>query len=129
VSERFFRLILGLVLILLLYMQESTLLLIFIGIIFFEGLTNLRIPLIVSKILYGNEATIYSDWVSTTSRFNIDAERVLRFVIALLLILSVVIFPEVLWFIPWLIAFMLLGAGLTNICPMYHFLRWAGFRE
>ena len=129
VSERFFRLILGLALILLLYTQQTTLLLVFIGVIFIEGLTNLRIPMLLSKMLYGNEVSVYSDWAATTSRFNVDAERALRIVLSVLLILSVVMFPAVLWFVPWIIAFMLVGAGLTNICPMYHFLRWTGFRE
>ena len=35
---------------------------------------------------------------------------------------------EVLWFIPWFLAFAIIGAGASGICPVLVGLRWAGFK-
>lgn len=52
----------------------------------------------------------------------------LRLLVAALLVLTFVLFPDQTWFFPWFIGFMLFMAGLTNICPMVMGLRWMGFR-
>jgi hypothetical protein len=127
-SERIFRLILGSGLILLLFLQEEFLIYCYIGLLLFEGVTNWRIPILVSRLRYGefHEAKTPADPECKCIAF--DAERALRFVVASMLIVTYIIFPEQAWFFPWFIGFMLFMAGLTNICPMVMSLRWLGLR-
>lgn len=102
---------------------------IFLTLLIFEGVTNLRLTLIISK-LRGNDNTLtfshegsYQHWIN-----RVDSERALRLVIALLVYVPFLVFPEQLWFLPWFIAGMLILAGITNICPMAMFLKWSGMK-
>lgn len=130
-SERFFRIILGSSLIILLYNQWDSYIYVYIGVLLFEGITNWRIPIIVTRLRYqGSSATTTSVLSPACEEFkiNFDAERALRIVVALFLVFSFVLFHEQTWLFPWFIAFMLLSAGLSNICPMNMFLKWVGFK-
>jgi hypothetical protein len=125
-SERVFRFILGAVLILLLFFQEQQLIYVYIGILLFEGVTNWRVPKLVSRMRAGSGYTeVFSPGCA---KIPFDAERALRLIVAGLLILTYVMFREEVWFFPWFIGFMLFMAGMTNICPMVMGLRWLGFR-
>ncbi len=127
-SERFFRIFLGSSLLTLLFLGARELMTAYIGLLLFEGITNWRIPILVSKARYGPD---YQQAVSShggTSTLNFDAERALRLIIAALLFISYFILGEMAWFLPWFIGVMLLIAGLTNICPTVMTLRLIGFR-
>lgn len=132
-SERSFRLILGFtlwgILIYAAYFETMAPVYAFIAILIFEGVTNLRITLIINNVRNKNNTPIFSDesehshWIN-----NIDSERILRIVIAILVYSPFLVFPEQLWFLPWFIAGMLILAGITNICPMAMFLKWSGMK-
>lgn len=124
-SERYFRIILGSSLLIILYFDVKYALYTYIGIMFFEGITNLRIPIILSRLRYG-ELTEPPE--ATNFRINFEAERALRLAIGIFLIISYIFFAELLWFIPWFIGIMLLSAGITNNCPMYATFKWLGFK-
>lgn len=127
-SERVFRFILGASLIFLLYLQADELVYVYIGVLLFEGFTNWRVPLLVSRLRYGADFRMQDLLSPGCNRIPFDAERMLRLIVALLLIGTFVMFPEQTWFFPWFIGFMLFMAGMTNICPMVMGLRWMGFR-
>lgn len=127
-SERVFRFILGAALIFLLYLQADQLVYVYIGVLLFEGATNWRVPLLVSRLRYGADFRAQDVLSPGCSRIPFDAERMLRLIVAVLLILTFMLFPEQTWFFPWFIGFMLFMAGMTNICPMVIGLRWMGFR-
>jgi len=99
---------------------------IFIGYLLFEGITNLRL-FNISKLF--SQTTIKNEPIdSNGSILNyIEADRALRIVIAAIIYIAL-LFPNLLWFLPWFISGMLIMAGITNICPMNLFLKWAGFR-
>ncbi len=124
-SERYFRLVLGSALLIIVYFDVKLALYTYIGIMFFEGITNLRIPTIISRLRY-------ETWpvppVNNHYRVNFEAERALRLSIGFSLLISYVFFPEILWFVPWFIGIMLLSAGITNNCPMYAIFKWLGFK-
>ena len=131
-SERIFRLIQGIYLLTALYLDQDIMIYIFMGVFLFEAVSNWRVPTVVSRLRYGPEAVIDSrrdlsaEYIRT--RFSFEAERMLRITVALLLVLTFILFPEPMWFFPWFIAVMLLSAGITNICPMVMFYRYLGFR-
>jgi hypothetical protein len=124
-SERVFRFILGAVLLILLFLQKETIIHVYIGLLLFEGITNWRIPILISKLRYGE----FRESANPSCRdIPFDAERALRLVVAGLLITTYILFPIQLWFFPWIVGFMLFMAGITNICPMAMILRGIGFR-
>jgi len=126
-SERMFRFILGASLILLLFLQLDSWVHAYIGLLLFEGLTNWRIPRLVSRLRFGGEPAVEgNDCRGILCGF--EAERALRLIVAAFLVVTFVLFPEPLWFFPWFVGFMLFMAGLTNICPMVMGLRWLGLR-
>lgn len=127
-SERFFRIILGATLLVLLSMQQRELVYVYIGLLMFEGITNWRIPILVSKARYGANYLGALKECGGVRTMNFEAERMLRFLVVAFLLLTYVTFNKEMWFFPWFIGVMLLMAGLTNICPMVMALRWMGFR-
>jgi PAS domain S-box-containing protein len=127
-TERIYRQIMGLTLIVLLFFQLHTSVLVYIGIVACEGITGWRIPLLVSRLRYRNKARQAVPEEPCTGWIAFDLERALRLVIACLLLLSSVALPERLWFLPWFIGFALITAGVTGVCPMALVLKKLGFR-
>ena len=127
-SERVFRIILGASLMLILFLRNENAVYAFIGLMIFEGITNWRIPILVSKLRFGSSFKPTDVSTPNCRSIPFDAERALRLVVASLLIISYIIFPLQLWLFPWFIGFMLFMAGLSNICPMAMTLHWVGFR-
>lgn len=134
-SERVFRLISGMALWAILLFstiyQNNHLMIAFCIILLFEGITNWRIPSLISRLRSGhvhdNDVSM-TDVSQLTGFRRIEAERMIRFMIVLFLFVSYFSFPDVLWFFPWYVAGMMIVAGISNICPMVMFLRWIGFR-
>jgi len=132
-SERHFRLIMGatlwLVLISSAYYETMYPLFVFAGFLIFEGVTNLRLTKIISKIRFGKYTQDTEDNNCNMKWFNkIESERVLRFIVSAFVLIPFYIMPDIIWFIPWFVASMLILAGITNICPMVMFLKWSGLR-
>ena len=129
-SERVFRIILGAILLAALYFDLPVMIYGFIIVILFEGITNWRIPLLVSR-LQGAASGVSTECALSPgdgARINFEAERALRLGVAAFLIVSYLVFSKELWFFPWFIGFALFGAGLSGICPMVMGFRWLGFR-
>lgn len=131
-SERFFRLIVGTLLLAFLYFELPGAIPVLIGILLFEGITNYRIPLIVSRLrLAGHGA--FGDSSELTpeahlARIPFDAERAWRLSVAVMLSITVFLFNEQLWFFPWFMGFAIFGAGLSGVCPVLISLKLIGFR-
>lgn len=126
-SERTFRFVQGLCILLALYLDVPNIIYAYMVVILLEALTNFRIPIVVSRLRYGkgvvDETPETSDY-----RFSFEAERMLRVVVFFLLLVTYVLLPEMVWFFPWFVGVMLLMAGITNICPMVMAMRYLGFR-
>lgn len=128
-SERTFRLILGTTLLLLIYIDYMPLFHVYIFVLFFEGLTNWRIPILVNRIRFGqdylpNQAPTNNE----NPRINFDAERAMRLVFAVALVPAIFLLPRDLWFINWIMAAFLTLAGLVNFCPTVVSLRYLGLK-
>lgn len=124
-SERVFRIVLGGALIVFLYLRTDPPVYAYIGVLLFEGLTNWRIPALVSRLRYGKTAS-QAPLINQGARCSFEAERALRLFIAAVLLDSFVLFREQLWVIPWFLGFALLLAGITGICPLAMFFRNLG---
>lgn len=129
-SNRLYRLLYGAALLVALYFDLTVIIYLLIGLAIIEAVTNLRIPKVVSRLRYGNngdpmEGTLGIDF---TIRTSFEAERGWRLTVAAMLALSVFVFPDTLWFIPWFMGFAVFGAGISGVCPMFLFLKWLGLK-
>lgn len=131
-SDRTYRLLFGLALLLSLYFQLPASVYGLIVLAVFEGLTNLRVPVVVTRLRgkLDGEVPMQENLTVTGSpgRDSFEAERALRLLMAAFLVLSFAIWPEHLWFLPWFIGFALFGAGVSGVCPSLSLLKWLGFR-
>ena len=128
-TERTFRIILGAILLAALYFDWRLVIYGYIVVLTFEGITNWRIPTLLSH-LQGDPAAgaVCALSPGDKARIDFEAERALRLVVAAFLVVSYILFNKALWFFPWFIGFALFGAGLSGICPMVMGFRWLGFR-
>lgn len=137
-TERTFRIYLGAGLLLLLYITaingNTHLILYYIGLLVFEGITSWHVPKILTALKNKANHNEFIDndsscrKIPSTARIPFEAESAMRLVVAIILVIPLFFSAEILWIIPWFVASMLLLAGVTNICPMVMFFRWLGFR-
>lgn len=129
-TDRHFRLMLGIVLLLLLYFDHYQGIAAIIAFLVFEGVTNWRLPRLTGGLQRCGRAGDNEPPHITLASINIpfEAECALRLIMALLLFLSVYLYSDPLWWIAWLVAFAVLGAGISGVCPMLTSLRMLGFR-
>lgn len=124
-SDRLYRLLLGLTLLISLYFDLHQLLLGVIVLQLLEGLSNYRIPLLINRArgLGGGAGCANPD-----ALIPFDAERAWRLTVAACLTLSLLVFPGQLWWFAWFMGFAIFGAGLSGVCPMLIILQYARFR-
>ena len=113
-TDRLYRLIYGTMMLIALYFNIQYLVYFLTGLMIFEGATNWRVPLMINKL-----RGIPTDDINAKSncRINIEAERIWRFMIGVSFLLTYVFFQEQLWFVPWFLAFVIFGAGASDVCP------------
>ena len=131
-SDRSYRLVFGLALLLALYFQLDYAVYALVTLALLEGLSNMRIPVIVTRLRsnLGGQVPMQENLTVAPSRcrYSFEAERALRLLMSTILILSYVVFPKQLWFVPWFIGFALFGAGVSGVCPSLSLFKWLGFR-
>jgi len=131
-TERIFRIIIGTLLLLGLYLDFPAVLWALVALLVFQGITNWRVPKLVSRLRYGPTIQLPRCCAATPdagkARINFEAERALCLIVAALLILGYGVYNAPLWFLPWFIGFALTAAGLSGICPMILALKKLGFR-
>lgn len=133
-THRLYRLVLGILLLVSLYFDFAYVIWALIVMLLLEGLTNLRIPLLIGRLrkLLGDPGRPAEEGMfkrgTVCPRFNFDAERGMCLFMGLILLLSYVMFYDQLWIIPWFMGFALLGSGVSGMCPMLIAFRWLGFK-
>ena len=128
-TERAYRLIIGSSMLGFLFFQFDYAMWALLSILALEGLTNRRIPILVSKVWHPNNNVEVTDGENQHCSFNYDAERMLRWIVFTLVLLGTIKYTEeLLWYIPWFVGLMLLLAGITGICPMVMALRKIGLK-
>lgn len=131
-TERLFRLFIGSCIIIALYFDLRNLMVGLVTLLLLEGLTNWRIPSLITRLRYGTGYAMVGDdtpWpVQARFKIGFDAERAWRFMVAILLVLTYLLFYAQAWFMPWFMGFAIFGAGVSGICPMLISLKLIGFK-
>lgn len=126
-GDRIYRACIGASLLAALLMGSPELFMGIIGVMYLEGITNWRIPLVVGKFNYAVASGIGGQEV-VSSKIPFDAERMFRLVAATMLLATSLYITDLLWWFPWFIGFVFFFAGVSGICPMIMVLRYLGFR-
>ncbi|MGD8568989.1 MAG: DUF2892 domain-containing protein [Gammaproteobacteria bacterium] len=126
-TERWYRAIQGVYLLVALYLENDAMMYGFLGVLAFEVITNFRVPHVVTRLRYGAGSVDFGRGIAHCA-LQIDSERMLRVVVVFLLMVGYVLFPGPVWFFPWFVAAMLLLAGITNICPMVMMFQFLGLK-
>lgn len=129
-SIRLYRSLIGLTILLALYFDIPWLLYLLIGVVLFEGLGNVQVPVLLARLQgqpadYEPESSLA---IAFRTRFNFQAERAWRIGVGLVLLIVLSRYEQSLWFLPWFMGFTILGAGASGVCPVYLSLKWIGFR-
>lgn len=127
-TERAYRFVLGLSMISFLLLQWDYAIYGLLAVLLFEGVTNFRIPILVSQLRYSGREFQVTDSENEDCAINFEAERFLRLAVSTFVILGFVAFRKELWFFPWFVGLNLLLAGITGICPMIMLFRKVGLR-
>lgn len=129
-SNRLYRLTVGLIIVSALYFDALPVIYGLIAVLLFEGVTNFRIPLLLSRLRYGHDGDASEGCLAIPfkDRIPFAAERAWRLMVGTILLIIFWQFEESLWFFPWFMGFAILGAGASGVCPMFLSLKWLGFR-
>lgn len=97
-----------------------------------EGITRIRIPLLVTRLLNvsrsSDKAIASSAGSDTYPGIEFSAERMMSLLVGLMLLVSYFWLNDVLWFLPWFLVIALIGSGASGFCPMLIALRRLGFK-
>lgn len=125
-SDNAYRTILGAILLVSLYFDIEAAIYALAAMMLLEGITNWRVPKLINR---GRKAADASPDCEVPSRFDFEAERAFRIAVPSFILATYPLGPDsVFWFFPWFIGFAIFGAGVSGICPMLAFFRWAGLR-
>ena len=96
-TDRNYRLLFGLAILLALYFDLTYVMYGLIGLIFLEGVTNWRVPLLVSRLTQkpGSDALPMEPF---DFKWPLHEERAWRLLVGFMLLLTAVIFNEIAWF-------------------------------
>jgi len=130
-SERLYLFLVGVLILVALYLEMEYLIYGLVILLIFEALTNIRITTLIQQ---ARHVSLDTGLVSfhNANRFNMEAVRVWRLFVSIILVLSYYLVNEqnleVIWFFPWFMGFAIMGAGASGVCPVMLALKWIGFR-
>jgi len=127
-SERANRFTLGFCLISFLFLEWNYGVFAIIFVLIFEGITNWRIPTLISRIRYAMDGITLAIEPDHTYKYNYEAERITRLTIATIICLGYILYNEALWFLPYFVGLNMLLTGITGLCPLVMFYKKIGFR-
>ncbi len=127
-TEPRYRILFALILLISLYYHWQFLIYLQILVLIIEAYTN---RFIAERYDSWRQQTTVKRQIEVTQhtiRIDFEADRITRFAIAVLLLISVGLFPQALWFLPWFIGFNIALAGLFNYCPTTMLFQKLGLR-
>ncbi len=129
-SDRTYRAIMGFALLVILNFDFDYAMYATIVVLFLEGITNFRVPMLAGLIrnrVFRQDYVYVDVALVENAKFNIEAERVWRIIVGSFLCIGYFI-VDALWFFPWFMGFAIFGAGLSGVCPVLLAIRWLGFK-
>jgi hypothetical protein len=129
-SEHTYRLVMGTLLLIILYTDVNVFSYTIIGTILFEGITNLRLNLLVTRLRnkFGANLSETDGPPRTNYRINFEAERAQRLIVAVSFAALFFYTPRELWMLNWMFSFGMVISGIVMFCPIIALFKKIGFR-
>ena len=130
-TERSYLFLVGALILLALYLDNTIL---FYGLaltLLLEGVSGIRLTRIIQAL---RQVSLHHNLTGarTKRRFAICGLSAWRVLTASMLVLSHILVPaydhEMTWFIPWFMGFAIMGAGVSGFCPVLIGLQRVGFK-
>ncbi|MDH5325059.1 MAG: hypothetical protein OEY58_06325 [Gammaproteobacteria bacterium] len=114
----------------LLYTEFHFLAYVLIVMALFEGLSNLRVNILVTNVRkkLGQDMSSFDKPPRQDYRIGFDAERAQRLFIAVAFTTTFFLLPPEFWILNWFFAFGMLISGIVLFCPVIAFFRAVGLR-
>ncbi len=125
-TERQFRLVLGIVVLGCLYFAQPSGIAATILYLALEGVSDWRLTRFLSRVRGLPVSDLHV--AQAAIPFGFEAERLLRLLAASVLFVSSFLYSDALWWLPWFIGFTMLGAGVSGVCPLLMMIRARGFK-
>jgi len=130
-SERVYLFVIGGFILSSLYFELNLVIYILCLWLLLEGVTGILLTHVLQKAIAVTEPIGLTTF-RTQHRFDFEAIRVTRIVIAVFLAGAFILLNEynieILWFFPWFMGFAILGAGVSGVCPIVLLTKWLGFK-
>jgi len=130
-SERMYLFVVGALILVALYFEESMLIYALSLWLLLEGISGMLLTTLSQKLIPVAEPVGLTTF-RTQQRFNFEASRATRIIIAFFLGGAFFLLNEydieMLWFFPWFMGFAIFGAGVSGVCPILLITKWAGFK-
>ena len=130
-SNRTYLFFIGMYILAALYLELDIMIYAVVTLLFIEGILDWNLSWLLYK-LRGVEPESGLLLLTKSPKYNFEAMRALRLVLASVVLASYVAVHEyqieMLWFFPWFLGFAVLGAGVSGVCPVYLAMRWLGFK-
>ena len=123
--ERIFKVIYGSLLMVFLAVDSQMGLYGLIVLLVFEGVTNIKFSTLLPKLWRGVD---YKPYFPSGYKIDFEGERVTRLIFAIAIYVTYFMMGDFFWFLSWLSGFMLILAGITNLCPVIMTLKHFGFK-
>lgn len=127
-SERAYRFILGIVLMIILYLDVPLFYYGYVAVLLLEGITPWRIPMLASRWRFGVTGEPSDGEQQQTICASFEAERAMRLTFGVIMVLTFFVLPAPYWFLNWVISVFLLLSGMVNVCPLVLLYRAMGMR-
>lgn len=131
-SERFYIFIVGLIIVASLYFEQEPIIYGLCAWLLLESIANSRVPKLLLK---ARQVSLSPDMriPDKPHRFEFPAIRAWHIMFAIIFCTTYALVNhyslELLWPLPWMLGLTALAAGITNICPPYSLLVYAGFKH
>lgn len=127
-SDRTYRAMLGVSILVALYFDINGLMYALVIMLLLEGITNYRIPLLVNRLVGAGQIPLPGNETQQECRISIESERAWRLVVGSMLLLTYIFYYQSMWFIPWFMGFAILGAGVSAVCPILLIIKRLGLK-
>lgn len=122
-----YRFVIGILLLGFLYFDLSYFIGGLIVVLFLEGITNLRIPRLITRLRTRLGVPI-KQAIVVPAPTGFEAERGMSLLVGAMLLLGYFLLNPILWFLSWFVGFALVGSGVSGFCPMLITLKWLGLK-
>lgn len=122
-----YRFVIGILLLGFLYFDLSYFIGGLIVVLFLEGITNLRIPRLITR-LRTRLGVPSKQAIVAPAPTGFEAERGMSLLVGAMLLLGYFLLNPILWFLSWFVGFALVGSGVSGFCPMLITLKWLGLK-